>query len=45
MYNNIFFDLDGTLTDPGQGITNSVLPMLLKNSELKLKTKKNFINS
>ena len=24
MYNYIFFDLDGTLTDPGEGITNSV---------------------
>lgn len=25
MYNTILFDLDGTLTDPGLGITNSVL--------------------
>ena len=24
MYQYIFFDLDGTLTDPGEGITNSV---------------------
>ena len=24
MYNTILFDLDGTLTDPGEGITNSV---------------------
>ena len=24
MYKYIFFDLDGTLTDPGEGITNSV---------------------
>lgn len=24
MYDNILFDLDGTLTDPGEGITNSV---------------------
>ena len=24
MYNNVLFDLDGTLTDPGVGITNSV---------------------
>lgn len=25
MYSYIFFDLDGTLTDPGEGITNSVI--------------------
>ncbi len=24
-YTHIFFDLDGTLTDPGLGITNSVM--------------------
>lgn len=24
MYTHIFFDLDGTLTDPKEGITNSV---------------------
>ena len=24
MYQYILFDLDGTLTDPGEGITNSV---------------------
>ena len=24
MYQTIFFDLDGTLTDSGQGITNAV---------------------
>ena len=24
MYKYVFFDLDGTLTDPGEGITNSV---------------------
>lgn len=30
MYNIIFFDLDGTLTDPGEGITNSVAYALKK---------------
>ncbi|MDD6022578.1 MAG: HAD family hydrolase [Acutalibacteraceae bacterium] len=30
MKNNIFFDLDGTLTDPGEGITNSVAYALEK---------------
>lgn len=30
MYNIIFFDLDGTLTDPGMGITNSVAYALKK---------------
>lgn len=30
MYNTIFFDLDGTLTDPGMGITNSVAYALKK---------------
>lgn len=30
MYNTIFFDLDGTLTDPGIGITNSVAYALEK---------------
>ncbi len=30
MYNNILFDLDGTLTDPGVGITNSVMYALGK---------------
>ena len=30
MYNTIFFDLDGTLTDPGIGITNSVAYALSK---------------
>lgn len=30
MYNNILFDLDGTLTDPGIGITNSVMYALRK---------------
>lgn len=30
MYNNILFDLDGTLTDPGIGITNSVAYALEK---------------
>ncbi len=29
-FNSIFFDLDGTLTDPGQGITNSVAYALKK---------------
>ena len=30
MYQNILFDLDGTLTDPGMGITNSVMYALKK---------------
>ena len=30
MYNTILFDLDGTLTDPGVGITNSVAYALSK---------------
>ena len=30
MYQNILFDLDGTLTDPGTGITNSVMYALKK---------------
>lgn len=30
MYKNILFDLDGTLTDPGLGITNSVMYALKK---------------
>lgn len=30
MYNTVLFDLDGTLTDPGQGITNSVAYALKK---------------
>lgn len=30
MYKYIFFDLDGTLTDPGEGITNSVMHALAK---------------
>ncbi|MBQ4563722.1 MAG: HAD family hydrolase [Lachnospiraceae bacterium] len=30
MYNTILFDLDGTLTDPGLGITNSVVYALKK---------------
>lgn len=30
MYDNILFDLDGTLTDPGLGITNSVMYALKK---------------
>lgn len=30
MYNTILFDLDGTLTDPGLGITNSVAHALAK---------------
>ena len=30
MYDWIFFDLDGTLTDPGEGITNSVAYALKK---------------
>ena len=30
MYNIVLFDLDGTLTDPGEGITNSVAYALKK---------------
>lgn len=30
MYNTVLFDLDGTLTDPGEGITNSVAYALNK---------------
>ena len=30
MYDIILFDLDGTLTDPGEGITNSVAYALEK---------------
>lgn len=30
MYQNLLFDLDGTLTDPGIGITNSVAYALEK---------------
>ena len=30
MYETILFDLDGTLTDPGEGITNSVAYALKK---------------
>ena len=30
MYDTILFDLDGTLTDPGEGITNSVAYALKK---------------
>lgn len=30
MYNTVLFDLDGTLTDPGLGITNSVMYALNK---------------
>lgn len=30
MYNTVLFDLDGTLTDPGRGITNSVAYSLKK---------------
>ncbi len=29
-YNTVLFDLDGTLTDPGLGITNSVMYALGK---------------
>ena len=32
MYDTILFDLDGTLTDPGIGITNSVMYALKKYS-------------
>ena len=39
MYNTILFDLDGTLTDPGMGITNSVAYALKKwNIEVKDRT-------
>ena len=30
MYHTVLFDLDGTLTDPGLGITNSVMYALEK---------------
>lgn len=30
MYQVVLFDLDGTLTDPGLGITNSVMYALKK---------------
>ena len=30
MFDTILFDLDGTLTDPGEGITNSVAYALKK---------------
>lgn len=30
MYQTVLFDLDGTLTDPGEGITNSVVYALKK---------------
>ncbi len=30
MYNTVLFDLDGTLTDPGEGITNSIAYALSK---------------
>ena len=30
MYQHLLFDLDGTLTDPGLGITNSVMYALKK---------------
>ena len=30
MYGTVLFDLDGTLTDPGIGITNSVMYALKK---------------
>lgn len=33
MYKYILFDLDGTLTDPGLGITNSVMHALKKNGD------------
>jgi phosphoglycolate phosphatase len=39
MYQTILFDLDGTLTDPGEGITNSVIYALKKwNIEVKDRT-------
>lgn len=39
MYKYIFFDLDGTLTDPGMGVTNAVMYSLKKyNIEVKNRT-------
>lgn len=35
MYHTILFDLDGTLTDSGPGITNSVAYALKRNIEEK----------
>lgn len=39
MYQYILFDLDGTLTDPGVGITNSVA-YALKKFNINVKNKK-----
>lgn len=42
-YKYLFFDLDGTLTDPAEGITNSII-YSLKNLILKLMTGQLYIN-
>lgn len=42
-YKYLFFDLDGTLTDPVEGITNSII-YSLKNLILKLMTGQLYIN-
>lgn len=43
MYNIVLFDLDGTLTDPGEGITNSVAYALNK-FNIKVEYKKELYN-
>lgn len=43
MYNIVLFDLDGTLTDPGEGITNSVAYALNK-FNIKVEDKKELYN-
>ena len=40
MYQTVLFDLDGTLTDPGEGITNSVA-YALKKREIEVADRKN----
>ena len=43
MYDIVLFDLDGTLTDPGEGITNSVAYALNK-FNIKVEDKKELYN-